>query len=70
MIFVIEDFLGVGGFDDDFGMGVGNMDFIVGVIFFSEFLGEEVVEFGLENIVGDEFFVFVNDLRGRYFVSC
>lgn len=40
---VTEDFLGVGGPDDDLGTGVGNTDLTAGVTLLSELSGEEVV---------------------------
>lgn len=67
---VTEDFLGVGGPDDDLGTGVGNTDLTAGVTLLSELSGEEVVELGLENTVGDELSALANDLRGRHLASC
>lgn len=67
---VTEDFLGVGSPDDDLGTGVGNTDLTAGVTLLSELSGEEVVELGLENTVGDELSALANDLRSRHLASC
>lgn len=56
--------------DDDFGTGVGNTDLTAGVTLLSELSGEEVVELGLEDTVGDELSALANDLRGRHLASC
>jgi hypothetical protein len=49
-----ENFLGVGCADDDVGDGRGDADFDSGVSFLSQFALEELVQFGVENTIGDE----------------
>jgi hypothetical protein len=49
-----EDFLRVACADDDFGAGGGDADFAACVALFGEFAGEEFVEFGKEDAVGDK----------------
>jgi pantoate kinase len=49
-----EDFLRVARADDDFGAGGGDADFAACVALFGEFAGEEFVEFGEEDAVGDK----------------
>jgi len=51
---VAEDFLGVGGTDDDFCPGRGDADFTARIALFGKFTGEEFVEFGEEDAIGDE----------------
>jgi hypothetical protein len=40
--------------DDDFGAGGGDADFAACVALFGEFTGEEFIEFGEEDAVGDK----------------
>lgn len=49
-----EDFLGLGGADDDVGDGRGDADLDTGVTLLSEFALEELVELGEEDTVSDE----------------
>jgi hypothetical protein len=49
-----KDFLGVGGADDDIGHSGSDTDFDARVTLLSEFALEELVQFGVENTVGDE----------------
>jgi len=49
-----ENFLGVGCADDDVGDGRGDSDFDSRVSFLSQFALEELVQFGVENTIGDE----------------
>ncbi|KAL3798186.1 hypothetical protein HJC23_005747 [Cyclotella cryptica] len=51
---VSEDVLGLGGANDNFGAVGGGTDFDSGVAVFGEFAGEELVEFGVEDSVGDK----------------
>lgn len=49
-----ENLLGLGGADDDVGDGGGDADLDAGVALLSELALEELVEFGIEDAVGDE----------------
>lgn len=49
-----ENFLGVGCADDDVGDGWGNTDFDTRVSLLSQLTLEELVQFGVENTIGDE----------------
>lgn len=46
--------MGLGCADDDFGAGGRDADFAACVALFGEFAGEEFVEFGKEDAVGDK----------------
>merc|ERR1719251_774127 len=48
------------GHDDDLGPGGGNTDFHAGVAILSELTGEELVQLGLEDAVGNELSLFRN----------
>ena len=52
--FFAENFLSVGGADDDFSTCVSDTDFAAGIALFGELAGEEFTEFGAEDTVGDE----------------
>lgn len=49
-----EDFLGVSGADDDVGDGWCDTDFDTRVSLLSQLALEELVQFGVENTIGDE----------------
>lgn len=49
-----ENFLSVGCADDDVGDGWGDTDFDTGVSLLSQLALEELVQFGVENTIGDE----------------
>lgn len=49
-----EDFLRVRGADDDVGHGGGDADFDARVAFFGQLALEELVQFGVEDSIGDE----------------
>ena len=50
-----KNVLGVGGTDDDFSAHGGYTHFNAGVTFLADFTGEELVELGVEDAIGDEF---------------
>lgn len=51
---VSEDFLSMSSADDNFGSCGSDTDFAARITLFSEFAGEEFIEFGEEDSVGDE----------------
>jgi hypothetical protein len=49
-----ENFLGMGGADDDVGDGGSDSNFDAGISFFSQFTLEELVQFGVEDTICDK----------------
>jgi hypothetical protein len=52
--FVVENFLHMSCTNDNFGTGRSNMDFAARIALFSEFAGEELIEFSEEDAISDK----------------
>lgn len=59
-----QHFLGLGGLDTDFGLDGGLSDFNTGVTGSGQRLGQEGVEFGMEDTIGNEFLLLVDHTGG------
>lgn len=61
---VTDDGIGFGGVDVDFGLGGEDTDFDSGVAGFLQGSGEELVQFSVENTIGNELLLFVDVKKG------